>query len=54
MPNLRQNLEGATTRMKAREIERFKPQTPLKKWRERGGLLTISSLERKYFHWISV
>jgi hypothetical protein len=40
--------------MKAREIERFKPQTELKKWRERGSLLTINSLERKYFHWISV
>jgi hypothetical protein len=27
---------------------------PLKKWRERGGLLTIRYLERKYYHWISV
>jgi hypothetical protein len=40
-------VEGATTRMKASEIERFKPQTPLKKWRERGSLLTISFIERK-------
>ncbi len=33
--------------MKAREIERFKPQTPLKKWRERGGLIDNKLLREK-------